>query len=310
MCAFVRFSLTASVALGTVLAASPAFANLVINPIYDSSITSDPNAGAIMSNINSAIAMYQSKFTDNVTVKVYVQTGGGLGSSLWGYYWNTAGTAISALTADATSADDATAVGTFGTNVFGSVAYTSANGRAMGLNTPGFLTVGADGGYDGVISLNTSICFYNHNSPVGGKFDLYSAFCHELDEVLGTPSGASGSLAFAPDLFRYNGSGGRSFNGDTNQHAYFSIDGTTNIVEYNQFGRSGGDWGDWVAHPGGSMTQDWLIFDGQTINPGEPEFRLLDVIGYNRATPVPEPATLCVVGIGALAVLRRRKGAK
>src|SRR5205085_7723575 len=120
---------------------------------------------------------------------VYLQKGGGLGGSQWGYYWNNAGVAISAMATDATSVDDAVAVSHLGTNVFGSVAYTSANGRALGLNTGGFLTVGADGGYDGIISLNTDICFYNHNAPVGGKFDLWSATAHELDEVLGTPSG-------------------------------------------------------------------------------------------------------------------------
>jgi hypothetical protein len=298
-------SITVSIlALSAAIGATPAFAGLVINPVYDSSITGDANSAAIMSNINSMISMYQTRFTDNITVKVYFQKGGGLGSSAWGYYWNSAGTAISALAGDVTSADDAVAVSHLGTNVFGSVAYTSANGRAMGLNTPGFLTVGAEGGYDGIVTLNTDICFFNHNAPVGGKFDLYSAAAHELDEVLGTPSGASGALAFAPDLFRYNGSGGRSFTGDTGQHAYFSIDSTTNIVEYNQFGRTDGDWGDWAPHSP-SMTQDWVITSGITINPGEPEFRLLDVIGYNRA--VPEPASFVVLGLGALAFVGRRR---
>lgn len=287
------------------LGATTAHANLVINPVFDSSITNDPNSAAIINNINSMIGLYQASFTDNITVKVYFQKGGGLGSSTWGYYWNSAGTAISALTADSKTADDAVAVSHLNTNVFGSVAYTSANGRAMGLNTPGFISTSAGNDFDGIINLNTDICFYNHNSPEGGKFDLYSVAAHELDEVLGTPSGAGDWLAFAADLYRYDGNGGRSFTGDTSQHAYFSIDGTTNIVEYNQFGRTNGDWGDWVSH-NPSMTQDWAINSGITINPGEPEFRLLDVVGYDRA-PVPEPGTLAVLGFGGLALLRRRR---
>lgn len=302
-----RTLMLSTAAAAAVLATTPAAA-LVINPVFDSSIANDPNSAAIESNINSVISLYQAKFTDNITVKVYFQKGGGLGSSLFGYYYNGASTAINAMAADATSADDATAVSHLNSNVFGSVAYTSANGRALGLNTGGFLSVGADGGYDGIISLNTDICFLDHNAPVAGKYDLFSATAHELDEVLGTPSGASGALAFTADLYRYDNFGNRSFSGDTNSHAYFSIDGVNDIVEYNQFGHTQGDWGDWIAHSP-SQTQDWLIYDGITINPGESEFRLLDVIGYNRAS-VPEPATLTALTLGTLALIRKRRAKK
>jgi hypothetical protein len=303
---FVRTKKISALALVAVFGVTPAFAGLVINPVFDSTITSDARASAIEGSINSVISLYESKFTDNISVKVYFQEGGGLGSSNFGFYFNGASTAISALTADATSADDATAVSHLGTNVFGSVAYTSANGRALGLNTPGFISAGTSSDFDGVISLNTGICFTNHNSPVAGQFDLFSATAHELDEVLGTPSGASGAQAFTADLFRYDGAGNRSFSGDTTTHAFFSIDGHTDINEYNQFGHTpGGDWGDWVAHSP-SQTQDWSINSGITINPGEPEFRLLDVIGYNRA-PVPEPASFAVLGLGVLVLVRRRR---
>lgn len=289
------------------LAVTPAF-GLTILPFFDSSINNDVNATAIKSNLNSVLSLYQTKFTDNITVKVYFQKGGGLGSSSWGYYFNNASVAINALTADQTSADDATAVSHLNTNVFGSVAYTSANGRALGLNTPGFMSAGTQTDLDGIISLNTDICFLNHNSPVSGKFDLYSATAHELDEVLGTVSGASAPQAFTADLFRYDNFGNRSFSGDTNTHAYFSLDGHNDINEYNQFGRTQGDWGDWVSHSP-SQTQDWVIFDGQSINPGEPEFRLLDAVGYNRAV-VPEPASLSALGLGILVVIRRRRAKK
>ncbi|HVT11785.1 MAG TPA: NF038122 family metalloprotease [Fimbriimonadaceae bacterium] len=256
---------------------------LVINPVFDQSITSDPNAATIEAGIYSVIAFYESLFTDNVTVKIYFQEGGGLGGSLRGYYYNSAGLAISALTADATTADDAVAVSHLNTNVFGSVAYSTANGRALGLNTPGLISVNGVNDYDGIITLNTSVCFYNHYAPEGGKFDFFSVTAHELDEILGTWSGASDWLAYTADLYRYDGFGNRSFSGDANAHAFFSIDGTTNIVEYNQYGHTQGDWGDWVPH-NPSQTQDWLIYSGQTITPGEPELRLLDVVGYDRVT--------------------------
>ncbi len=298
-----RFVGVSVLTLAAVLGATPAL-GLVINPVFDSSITGDANSAAIESSINSVISLYQATFADPITVKIYFQEGGGLGSSQWGYYYNNASIAITALDLDASSPDDFTAISHLGTNVFGTIAYTSANGRALGLNTPGFLTVGATSNYDGIVSLNTGICFYDHNSPIAGRYDLFSAAAHEIDEVLGTPSGASGTLAFVPDLFRYDGAGNRSFSGDTSAHAYFSIDTTTDIDEYNQFGRTSGDWGDWAPHHP-SKTQDWSINSGITINPGD-ELRLLDVIGYNRA-PVPEPASMTALGLGMLALLGRRR---
>jgi hypothetical protein len=296
---------SAALAVFTVIGVSQAHAGFVITPVWDSSINNDPNSNAIKSNINSVISLYESTFTDNINVKIYFQKGGGLGSSNWGYYYTGAGDVINHIVADAKTTDDAIAVSHLNTNGFGSIAVTSANGRALGYNTPGFENFGGDGGFDGAVSLNTDSCFLDHNSPIGGKFDLFSAAAHEINEVLGTPSGASGTLAFASDLYRYDGAGNRSFNGDTNAHAFFSIDGTTNITEYNQYQRSGGDWGDWI-HNSPAHTQDWLIFDGIKIDPGEPEFKLLDVVGYDRVAPVPEPATLTVLGLGFLALIRRR----
>jgi hypothetical protein len=68
--------------LGIALAAGiPAQANLIITPAYDATITSDPSAGAIVSTINQAISTYQSLITNNVSVKIYFQEGGGLGTS-------------------------------------------------------------------------------------------------------------------------------------------------------------------------------------------------------------------------------------
>ena len=43
---------------------------LVINPTFDSSILNDPNSAAIQSAINQAIAIYQSLFSDPITVKI------------------------------------------------------------------------------------------------------------------------------------------------------------------------------------------------------------------------------------------------
>ena len=55
--------------------------SLTINPTFDVSITGDPNAAAIEATINRTIAAYESFISDNVTVDITFQEGGGLGGS-------------------------------------------------------------------------------------------------------------------------------------------------------------------------------------------------------------------------------------
>ena len=45
----------------------PANANLIIDPTFDVSITSDPNAAAIENAINTTIGIYETDFTDPIT---------------------------------------------------------------------------------------------------------------------------------------------------------------------------------------------------------------------------------------------------
>ena len=282
--------------LVTLIAAAQACAGFKIQAVYDASFTNDPNSAQILASIQKVIDLYEWKFTDNVTAKIYFRKTNAFGISEWGYYWNGAGVAINAMHADVTSSDDAEAVSHLGNNFFGSIAYNSINGRALGLGTGGFLTFNGEGGFDGCVNVNSDLAFFDHNNPVPGKFDFHSMVCHELDEVLGTGSGAGDWLAFTTDLYRYDGNGNRFFSGDTNVHTYFSIDGVNRIVEYNQFGRTQGPYGDWAPHSP-SMTQDWVITDGIKLDPGEPEFRLLDVIGYDRSTVRPENYTLLRGGL-------------
>src|SRR6266550_345451 len=61
---------------------APVQAGLIINPTYDSSITSDPNAAAIEATIQTAINTYQSLFTNPVTVNIkFQEMSSGLGAS-------------------------------------------------------------------------------------------------------------------------------------------------------------------------------------------------------------------------------------
>jgi hypothetical protein len=72
----------ALVSLSFVLARM-AGAGLVINPVFDPSITGASNAATIINTINSAIQVYESQFSDPVTVSIrFANMNSGLGQSL------------------------------------------------------------------------------------------------------------------------------------------------------------------------------------------------------------------------------------
>lgn len=296
-------------------------AQLVITPTFASSITSDPNSAAIQGVINSAISVYQSKFSDpiNVTIQFGEMTSG-LGQSNTTLYKLSYGTVYNALVADKTSADDNTAVSHLPNTTNNPVNNTStiniktATIRALGIS--GSFPPTASSGFDGVIGLNTTIT--DIGSPgTTGQYSLIATVEHEIDEVLGLGSdvGVSGSFFTDPaveDLYRYTAAGARSFSLATDD-AYLSLDGTTDLARYNNL-NNGGDTGDY--HTGGTpQVQDAFATPGATPTLNV-EFRALDAIGYTLkpAAATPEPSTYAFLGAGALALsgglLRRRRARK
>jgi len=146
---------------------------LVINPTFDSSITTNPNAAAIEAMINQAIAIYQSRFSDNVTSSMlfrYATTqpngnpmpAGSLALSFTTVYMTTWSGFISALTADAKTSNDATANASLpGSPLSTNIRFSSANGRALGFDTPGALCSDGtsncgNGTFDGIVTLNSA----------------------------------------------------------------------------------------------------------------------------------------------------------
>jgi hypothetical protein len=291
-------------------------AGLVITPTFDSSITSDPNAAAIEGTINSAIQVYENALTNPINVLIKFSEGGGLGSSSKTLYNVGYQPFINALTANATSTDDATALAhlpTGSTNPVTGISdffVTTANLRALGFNGA---TFPPSGGFDGFITLNTSLT--TPGSPGSASlFSLMVVTMHEIDEVLGLGSSLpfSTRIPSPEDLFRYDGTGARSFTLNSSALAYFSIDGTTRLAQFDNQ-NDGGDFGDWQSNPlpngVAPKVQDAFATVGATPTLGV-ELRALDVIGYNL-TSVPEPGSLTLFGAGALiasgyAVRRRR----
>jgi hypothetical protein len=113
----------------------------VIQPTFNSNLSA-----AAQTVINDAIAFYEATFLNPITVAIeFHNLATGLGHSDVSFYDLGYASYRAALIAQATSADDLTAVGTLpaGPNepVLGNpiVMARSANGRAVGFNTPGLL---------------------------------------------------------------------------------------------------------------------------------------------------------------------------
>jgi hypothetical protein len=144
---------------------------------------------------------------------------------------------------------------------------------------------------DGVISLNLDPMNVTTNPTPPGEYSLFAVASHEIDEVLGSSSALTNLANGAPaptgpiypeDLFRYDVQGVRSFNTSATDSAYFSLDGTTQLVRYNQ--NAGGDFSDWYS-PGGTIPHTPRVQDAFQTPGADPvmaeEWRLLDAVGYN-----------------------------
>jgi len=287
---------------------------LIIHATFDSSITGNPNAAAIEAMINRAIGIYESLFSDPFTAQIYFRYAttwpdgnplpqGLISASNWVYYGLPWSTFISALRADARTANDNIANASLpGSTLSTNINPASANGRAIGLDTPTAMfadgTVGPGGPYDGIVTLKSTVAWQFTRPVSAGNFDAQRLTEHEINEVLGFGSFLTlGGTDLRPqDLFSWSSPGVRNLT--SNGSRYFSINGgSTNIVSFNQ--DSAGDFGDWLSeacpqtHP---YVQNAFNCTGQSsdISTTSPEGINLDIIGYDlaitpTATPTPMP---------------------
>jgi len=273
-------------------------AGLTITATFDTSITSDPNAATIESTINTAIAIVQSQFSDPIIVNIKFTKGGPLGASSTWFGNLSYATFLGALKGDAKTGDDATA-----TSLLPSLSTNPVNGqptinvKAANLRAVGIATPSTPDGFDGTISLNTTIT--SPGSPGStGAHSLLPVVLHEIDEVLGLgsslPSVAVGTI-FPEDLYRYSAMNTRTFTTTDSRisgvFAYFSIDATTALAEFDNQ-NDGGDFGDWQSNPlrAGVSPKVQDAFATAGANPAmSVELSALDVIGYDRVIAPPPP---------------------
>src|SRR5437868_10755395 len=196
-------------------------------------------------------------------------------------------TFLNVLRADARTGNDNLANASLpGTALSANINTQSANGRAVGLNTPPNMSAtGQLGGpYDGIVTLNSAVA-WQFTRPVNGSHsDAQRSTEHEIDEVIGFSSHIGHTSDLWPqDLFSWSSAGHRNITSSGTR--YFSINGgVTNIVNFNQ--DSHADLGDWLsescpqAHP---YVQNAFACRGQfsDLATTSPEAITLDVIGYD-----------------------------
>ena len=276
---------------------------LVITPVWDSTINNHANAATIKASINAAIQDYESRFSDPITVTIQFQgVTDGLGASDTFFDSMEYGRLRAAMVRKATTTNDTLALAHLPATTASPVNSIST----VSLTLPHMRLMGVDsrppaGQADSTISLNLDIMNFTRTSINPNKYDLISTVYHEINEVLGLNSALDGLNNGDPaptdaigvmDLFRYNQSGQRSFNTSVNTKAYFSLDGTHHIVQFNQ--DANGDFHDWDSGVAGQpeRVQDAFGNPGDFQDQSDAELIALDVIGYTPIVIVPTPPIL------------------
>jgi hypothetical protein len=286
--------------------------SLVIVPIYDPSVESSPFSAQIKATVSKAISVYQSLFQDPITVKILFRYSttrpdntpippGTVSESLSYVYVLPWAEFTNALKGDAFSASDTAANASLPTTALTpNVSTNSANGRALGLDTPAqpYSPDVANGQpLDGIIDFVATAPLQFSRPATAAHYDGLAACEHEMDEVLGLGSHLRADAPPDPnlhpqDLFSWSAPGTR--NTTAAGFRYLSIDrGVTRPVDFSQ--NANADFGDWKSGTCPALVprvQDAYGCKGTMpdVTRSSPESLNLDVIGYDLSPNDPGPA--------------------
>jgi len=264
--------------------------HLSILPVYDSSVTSSPQAAQIEAGFAYAAGLFEAEYSDPITVDIDVSATGSFfpGQSLG--YQSCPGYSVlrNALVAGATTPDQVEAAGNLpGIDPTGGGSNTEWCAMLPEMMALGLLPADCYA----TSTCSSSVPTINFGSflswpadPATTESVAVGVAEHEISEVLGRNSDLGSELGstvdyYPDDLFRYTAPGVRNFTAYA-PGTYLSIDGgATNLVDLDTV--SGEDPQDYASPP-------LDVFDAS--EPSSPvalsptDVTNMDVLGYHRLT--------------------------
>jgi hypothetical protein len=293
-------------------------AGLIITGSFTSAFIADFGASATAAEAawNAAAQVFMNNFSDPIHINITVTAVTGtsvFGSSNTSLRSLSYSTMRSDLLADSKTTDDATSLGAGGSfvttdPVSGTHTWwvSRSEAKAIGL-------IPDDLSNDGTTTFGAGNPFTFSGPIAGGTYDFQGVCAHEISEVMGrlglkggTIGSSSNSFSLIDD-FSYTAANTRLIAGGAN--CYFSINnGTTLLKQYNNYLTNNLDSRDWASGMNDSFNE--FSSSGVTNPVSVVDLREMDVIGYDRVNPTPEPSTVALLvaaAVGMCGYLLRRR---
>jgi hypothetical protein len=272
-------------------------------------ITYDPNTpstapAAFFTAVNHVVNLYDTTFTNNVTVNIEVGYGDlpsdksvvpPLGESNYYFDYGLSYSQVRQILLNESAPGSSTLPST--APLAGSLTINTAEERALGL-------IGASAALDGYVGVASnatlassggdSWSFSPTTTPASNQYYIVGTLEHEISEVMGRASELTAPGKYSVmDLYRYQAAGVRQTG--TGDPSYFSIDGgQSNLDSWNNAQIKSGDLGDWAPHAGPSGVFKYAGPDaylnnsppGQINGLSQTDLTLMAAIGWNVAPTV------------------------